>query len=321
MLKNWIFVFFKTNSTKKLVLSGIFILGLSLFALFSFKSTLTKPSKPKPVLGRFSNPLILGVVPSTSATQSVSTAQTKVLRQCLEKATSLYFQIRVATHHTALVEAMNHGHVHGALLSSYAFYGAHRHGARAILRLVRDGTSSYYGQIVVKANGPIQTLADLQGKTLATVDTTSTSSLYGLKLLKEKNITLGKIWVANTHMAALMGVYQTPPKAQGAAVYFHPGGKDARLLLKPQYPNVFNELKTLVTVGPIPNEPFVVSSLFPSEHTAHFQRTLKMCSQQNIGIFQALSNAQGFEDANDSDYGPFFDSLEGVSPQKNPEKR
>ena len=266
---------------------------------------------PPSKLGTWNSPIKIAMVPSTTASEA--TLGMKKLSQCLQTQTALFFDILVPHSYVAVVESLKANGVHGAMLNSYGYYLAQKQGARAILTVSRNRSKTYHGEIVVQANGPIKTLKDLHGKIVATVDPTSTSSLYGLDLLEKNGIKPAKVLVSNSHPAALTRVYQGPHVAHAALVYHDINNNDARARVVSQFPDVFEKLKILALTEPIINEPFVVYKDFPKDVEEKVKNGLKACAQKSPEIFRSMNDADGFFDADNSTYAEFIQKMNALS--------
>jgi len=144
-----------------------------------------KPESESFPLGHEKNPLVMAFVPSTEAEKVVSSGDE--LTQLLTEQSGLHFKPLVATSYVGIVEAMAVDKVHIGWLPPLAYVYAHqRNGDEVILEVVRHGSPTYRGEIVVMDDSGIQTLADLKGKRLGFPDPASTSGyLYPMKLLVE----------------------------------------------------------------------------------------------------------------------------------------
>lgn len=129
-----------------------------------------------------------------------------------------------ADSYSSLGELMRQGQVDLGSFSPLSYVRA-RHadpGLLPVVNFIADGSATSAGYIVVKADGPLQTLEDLAGKRFAFVDPSSTTGfLYPRALLRSKGIDprryFSQTFFAGNHEAALMAVYEG--RADAAATY------------------------------------------------------------------------------------------------------
>jgi phosphonate transport system substrate-binding protein len=85
-------------------------------------------------------------------------------------------EVYLPTTYAAVVEALRAGHVHVAYLSGWPYLHAHREsGAELLVVEERNGAPSYRSQWYVRADGGVESLADLRGRAVAFPSPTSTS--------------------------------------------------------------------------------------------------------------------------------------------------
>ncbi len=123
--------------------------------------------KPKEAaLGTEENPLIWALVPS-GETDAVLAGFESVTDIIYEE-TGLVIESFVATEYAGVIEALSADppNAHIASLATFAYIVAAERGvAEVALVSQRYGSPSYTGQIFVRADSGIETLADLAGKT------------------------------------------------------------------------------------------------------------------------------------------------------------
>lgn len=161
-------------------------------------------------LGTEANPIKLVWVPSGD-TQKILAGAEK-LDELLAKQ-GVYVTSSVATSYAAAIEALCAGKADAAALATLSYVLAHdKCGAEVILNSIRRGSATYNGQILVRADSGIQSVADLKGKRFAFTDPASTSGyLYAAALLKENGVDpakdLAEAIFAGSHNAAALAVY------------------------------------------------------------------------------------------------------------------
>jgi phosphonate transport system substrate-binding protein len=229
--------------------------------------TVVSCTKKQSPLGSAENPIQFFMVPSVDA--KVLDENTKILKQFLEANTPYKFRFSIPNSYIAVVEAFGTERADVASLNTYGYILAHeRFGAEARITVVRWGDDTYRAQILARADGPIKTLQDLNGKRFAYVDPASTSGYHlPQRYIKNANIKLGETVFANKHDNVVMMIYQGQVDA-GATFYSPPhDGKieDARRLVKAQFPDVEKKVKILSLTDPIPNDPIIFRKNLPEE--------------------------------------------------------
>ncbi len=208
---------------------------------------------PPSTLGTEENPLIMAVVPS-GETETVVTGFQGITDAVLA-ATGIYIEPFVATEYAGVIEAMcsDPPKAHVASLATFAYVLAAERGcAEAALVSVRYGSAVYNGQIFVRADSGIETLADLEGKTFCRPDPLSTSGwiIPSITLRAagvDPDTGLAEIVDAGSHDASVTGVYDGTCDAGSSFV-------DARTNLEEDYPDVMDVIKIIEISADIPND-------------------------------------------------------------------
>jgi len=187
---------------RTILIAGLVALALGLTGCY-------KPEARSYPLGHEKNPLVMAFVPSTEAEKVISSGES--LAALLAEQTELHFKPHLATSYVSIVEAMAVGKVHVAWLPPMAYVFAHdRNGDEVVLKVVRHGSPTYRGQIVVMADSGIESIADLKGKRIAFADQTSASGhYYPAVLLKQHGIDPAadmEIMWAGSHDAGLVAL-------------------------------------------------------------------------------------------------------------------
>ena len=227
--------------------------------LLLFITTLCACTKNNNELGSKENPIKFYLVPAQDVLTLIENGKT--LQKFLIADTGLQFKVEVPANFIAVVEAIGSKRADVAILNTFGYVLAHeKYGAEARLKLVNRGRDEYNGQIIAHVNGP-KSIKELNGKKFAFVDPASTSGyLLPTRLFKQENIKIKESIFAGKHDSVVMAVYQRQVDA-GATFYTPPDEdgtpKDARWLLRIQYPDVFEKIKILRLTGPIPNDPLI----------------------------------------------------------------
>ncbi len=245
-----------------------YILFLSPILFFIFFTSIRDMKKEE--LGSLRNPIRLYFTPSVDSDRITTNA--KKLVDFLEKETGYYFETAVPASFVALVEAFGTKKADIAGMNTFAYLMANtKYGVEAKLRIVREGgETTYKGQFLARIGSGIDEISDLNGRTIAYVDPSSTSGYVLPKaLLIRKGINPSQEVFAQKHDNVVMMIYQRQVDA-GATYYAPPHSvtgeiMDARMRVKPQFPDVEDKIKIIGFTEDIPNDPFVFRKDLPEE--------------------------------------------------------
>jgi phosphonate transport system substrate-binding protein len=212
-------------------------------------------------LGSYSNPIRFYFTPSVDA--STISFNARVLTDYLHEKTGYYFTTAVPASYIAVVEAFGTDKVDVAAINTFSYLMANtKYGAEARLRVVRQGQTSYCGQIMARSDSGIDSLRDLNGKTFSYVDPSSTSGYILPKALFDSlGIRLGQTVFAMQHPNVVTMIYQRQVDA-GAAYYAPPDQATGRMMdvrarVLRQFPDVERKIKIVGFTQYIPNDPIV----------------------------------------------------------------
>ncbi len=219
-------------------------------------------------LGSRSNPVKIYFTPSVDAKRISFNA--RALTDYLHKETGYYYRTAVPASFIAVVEAFGTDKADIAGINTFSYIMAHaKYGAEAKLRIVREGNqTSYKGQFITRYDSGIDSLADINGRSMAYVDPSSTSGYILPKaLLEKKGIKPSETVFAMRHDNVVTMVYQGQVAA-GATYYAPPDPKtgeimDARMRVEKQFPDVAKKIKIIGFTQDIPNDPWVFRKNMP----------------------------------------------------------
>ena len=172
-------------------------------------------------LGTISNPVKIYFTPSVDAKRITTNA--KELVDFLEKETGYYFVTAVPASFIAVVEAFGTKKADIAGINTFSYLMANeKYGAEAKLRIVRDGgETSYKGQFITRFDSGINSLADIQDRTMAYVDPSSTSGFILPKAMLDKmGVKPSESVFAMKHDNVVIMVYQG--QVDAGATYYAP---------------------------------------------------------------------------------------------------
>jgi phosphonate transport system substrate-binding protein len=217
-----------------------------------------------------------------------------------------------------VIEAMcsDPAKAHMASLATFSYILASEKGcAEAALVSVRYGSPVYNGQIFVRNDSGIASVADLAGKTFCRPDPLSTSgwiipsiALQAAGL--DPDTDLGQVVDAGSHDASVAGVYNGDCDAGSSYV-------DARGTIEEDYPDVMDVIQVIEISADIPNDGVQFVSGFDAELQTQIVDALLAIAETEAGQ-EALDVAYSWnalEKQGDTFYDPFRQMLDaaGVS--------
>lgn len=279
-----------------------FTKGFFLIIAFCFLSC-TKKQGP---IGAEDNPIKFYVVPSVDV--KVLEDSTKKIKIYLESHTPYKYKMSIPASYVAVVEAFGTKRADVASINTFGYILAHeKYGAEARMTLLRFGEATYQAQIIARADGPIKSLQDINGKKFAFVDPASASGfLLPQKLFRDLNIKPKETMFAMRHDSVVSMVYQG--QVDAGATYYSPkqDGKlqDARRLVLTQFPDVEDKVKILKLTEPVPNDPFVFRKELPEEIKQAIIKALFEYIETPEGkvAFDQVAGVNGLRLATDKDY-------------------
>jgi phosphonate transport system substrate-binding protein len=266
-----------------------------------------------PDLGTEENPIVWAFVPS-GETERVS-AGADAVADLLQQETGLYFDTFVATEYAGVIEAMCSDPVKANMgsLATFAYILAHERGcADAELVSVRFGSAVYNGQVIVRADSGIETLADLKGKTFCRPDALSTSGwiIPSIELKAagvDPNTDLAQVVDAGSHDAVVAAVYNGECDAGSTYV-------DARTTIEDEHPDVMDVIKVISVSADIPNDGVQYVPSMTREMRDSINNALLKIADTDEGkaaLDEAYSWA-GLQKVDDSFYDPFRQVLDAA---------
>ncbi len=275
--------------------------------------TLTGCAGGEAELGTEENPLIWALVPSGES-DTVLTGFTAVTDIIYDE-TGIVIEPFVATEYAGVIEALSADppKAHIASLATFAYLVAAERGvAEAALVSVRYGSPVYNGQIFVRADSGLETLADLAGKTFCRPDPLSTSGwiIPSIELQAagvNPETDLAEVVDAGSHDAAVAGVYNGDCDAGSSYV-------DARTNLEEDYADVMDVIKVISVSVDIPNDGVQYSPVVPQELRDQIDGALMTMGETEAGA-EALDTAYSWSELierGDDFYDPFRQVLDAA---------
>jgi phosphonate transport system substrate-binding protein len=185
------------------------------------EATTTTTEAMAPEVGTPENPIQVLFVPSVEADVIVSGGE--IMKQALEDATGLSFEVSIPTSYASTIEEMcaSPENTMGFIPGLGYVLASNRCGVDVAFKAIRFGWSVYWAQILVPRDSDIQSIEDLEGKSWAFPDTGSTSGFMVPTLMfDEAGVTPGEKVEAGGHPQAALAVYRG--EADFATTFFSP---------------------------------------------------------------------------------------------------
>lgn len=260
--------------------------------------------------------LRLGMVPFETGEELLRDMQPMI--DVIEAGMGMEVLPTVAADYTGVVEAFKNQQLDVAFLSPAAYVlAAQEANVRVILKSHRDGSPHYYGAIIVRADSPIQTVADLKGKRFAFGDPLSTSGhIFARKLMLEAGLKpesdLEQFIYAGSHDATILSVLNQKVDA-GASYADDIDGKSSawqRFL----DPRDHHKIRVLAYTEPIPSDNICVRADFPQELTQKLFQTITAFTNSEAGhaLVKKLYKLDGYVAATDADYATIREGFQAA---------
>lgn len=257
-----------------------------------------------PKLGTAENPIIMSFVPSGDTQDIIASGDT--LAQMVSERTGLVVKANVGTDFSSVREAMCAGQAQIGWLNTFNYVLANEQcGVDAALATSRFGSSTYAGQIIVRADSGISTIADLKGKVMCWVDPASTSGYIIPRIMLaaegvNPDTDFSQTVEAGSHNNVVTQVYNGDCDA-GATF------SDARTGIEKEFPDVLEKVVVLATTSDIPNDSVSFIKDFPAEMRTKIVAALLDISASPEGqeALNTLYNIESLVESSDSFYDVF----------------
>lgn len=272
---------------------------------------------PKGELGTESNPIKMYFVPSMEAGKVVRSGE--AIADLLLKETGYHFEVAVPTSYAAVIEAMGSNEADIAWLAPFAYILANsKYDAEVALTTVRNGLTRYRGQFVARSDSNLDSIEDIEGEVIAYTDYASTSGyIYPSSLLKQKGIEPNKSFIAGSHPAAIISVYEG--KADVGCSYWSPPKdgvpQDARKNVKGTIEDVVEKVKIIGYTDWIPNDTVTFRKKFPEQLKTDIVDALLSISETEKGqkVLKELYEIDGFIRSTDKKYNIVRKTLKAMN--------
>ncbi|MCL7452591.1 MAG: phosphate/phosphite/phosphonate ABC transporter substrate-binding protein [Anaerolineae bacterium] len=258
----------------------------------------------EPELGTEDNPIVMSFVPSGDTQDIIASGDE--LAAMVEARTGLVIQANVGTDFAAVREAMGAEQAHIGWLNTFNYVLAHeKYNVDAALVTERFGSTTYNGQINVRADSGITELEDLKGKVFCWVDPNSTSGYIIPRIMLLANgidpdADFAQTVEAGSHNNVITQVYNGDCDAGASYV-------DARSSISEDYPDVNEQVVVLATTTDIPNDNVAFIESFPEEMRQEIVTALLEIAGTPEGqeALDTLYSIAGLQETDDAFYDAF----------------
>ena len=307
--------------------------------------------EPAPAaIGTAENPIQVLFVPSVSAEEIIAGGE--LLAEALNTATGLFFEVQVPSSYAATIEAMcaSPDNTIGFIPANAYVLANDLCGVTPALKSLRFGYTEYWAEVIVPRDSDIDSLDDLNGKTWAYPDATSTSGfLVPSGMFAALGITPGEGFEAGGHTGTVRAVYNN--EAEFGTVFFSPNvdlegntawdgtsedadvpadlvetcavtaegdlvcdtvrPQDARRGLREEAPDVIQKVRILALSDPIPNDLMAYGPEFPADLQAEITQAIKDFATSDPDAFGTAFDAYSWDNVADTTDAE-FDSIRAL---------
>lgn len=208
-------------------------------------------------------PLRVLLIPADGGTADGTKSDFKPLFDALEKTTGLTFEVQVGQSYAAVIEGMCAGQADIAWFGPVSFLTAQEKGCAELLAVEeRNGSTTYFAGLFVRADSGIKSVKDLKGRSLALGSSHSASSFaYPLAILRDAGVDpvgdIAWLMLSESHSQGLMALSLGRVDAAGASLIsferaLNQGGLKA------------SDFRILAKSSAIPNPPLAMSTRLPA---------------------------------------------------------
>jgi phosphonate transport system substrate-binding protein len=268
---------------RRLALTSLLLLGAAAIAASACRR------RDLDSVGEPATPLVLLV--SRAHGERLTPEQRETMRRFLAAESGLAVEVWVAPGDEEAIHAIAANRADAALLPLGEYLFLHReYGVRASLRVLRDGGADRYGgEILVRADGPIRSLADLAGRKVAFVGGWSTTGfVLPARLLRDAGARPEAVFTGShaASLAALRGGEVDAAVTFAGAASADPG------------------LRVLASTPTVPNEPVFYRRGVPEAKRLRLDRALLAfaASAEGRAVLERIAGAHGLTPTTDAAY-------------------
>jgi phosphonate transport system substrate-binding protein len=214
----------------------------------------------------------------------------------MERTFGVPFRVFRATDYAGAVEALRSNQVEFSRLGPAAYALARKVMGDRVAPVVRDrddtGAEGYFSVIVVRADSPFQTLADLRGRSLAWADPNSASGFaFPSYYLRKQGIEIERFFsrtgFAGNHETAVLAVLNGSYDAAATFWTNERRGNVPRMVEKGMIPE--GSMRMIWQTPLIPSSPYVTRTDLPRDLQDAFRDALLSIHERDPDALRALS--------------------------------
>ena len=266
--------------------------------------------------GRVPEKLRIAYVPSIEGGEIID--KTADVDKALSQLLGIPVESKIIPNYVMAVEGLAAGQLDCAMLNPLGYVlGRQRYPIEVILRVMRNGSTEYRGQIIASVDSGIKTVEDLKGHTFAFVDQVSTSGhLYPRVLMLKNGIDIMKdiknrpIFAGSHDKVAIDVMHGT---VDAGATF-----NDVRTRVSEKFPEVMKKTMIVALTDPIPNENFCVTADLDPAFKEKLKRALMEISRgvkDGMEIKKPLLEMDDIDElipASDTDYNSVREMIKNL---------
>nr|WP_024965452.1 phosphonate ABC transporter substrate-binding protein [Pantoea sp. IMH] len=272
--------------------------------------------------------LNLGILGGQNATQQIGDNQ--CVKSFFDKELGVDTRLRNSSDYSGVIQGLLGGKIDMVLsMSPASFASVHLQDPEAVevVGVVvddKDNSRGYHSVVIVKADSPYKTLADLKGKAFGMADPDSTSGFlmpnqafkkeFGGTVDNKYNNTFSSVTFSGGHEQDILGVLNN--QFDGAVTWTsmvgdydsgYSAGAFSRLIRMDQ-PDLMKKIRIIWQSPLIPNGPLLVSNKLPAEFKQKVVAAIKKLDKEDHACFvKAVGGEQHIGPATIADYQNIID--------------
>jgi phosphonate transport system substrate-binding protein len=260
-----------------------------------------------PEAGAREENLVIGLLPEMNVFKQRQ--RFEPLAAYLSEQMGIEVKLTILSSYGQIIEKIATGEVDGAFLGSFtAALAISQLGAVPLARPINmDGTSTYYGQIFIRKDNSIKTVADMKGKSLALVERATTAGyIFPLAWLKRQGIDdfstyFSEYFFTGSHDAAIDAVLNNKADVGSAKNTIYER-------MRKSNPRIDNELFILASSPRVPSNGLCIGANLAPQFIEQLKDLLLNLhnDQKGVEVLKKLG-AKRFVETGLEDYRPVFD--------------
>ncbi len=215
----------------------------------------------------------------------------------MQRTLGVPFRVFRATDYAGAVEALRSNQVEFSRLGPASYALARKVMGERVTAIARDrdatGAEGYYSVIVVKADSPVRSLADLRGRSLAWADPNSTSGFaFPNYFLRKEGVEIERFFsrtgFAGNHETGVLAVINGSYDAAATHWTNEQRGNVPRMVEKGMIPA--GAVRNVWQSPLIPNSPFVTRTDLPQALQEAFREALLTMHERDPAALRALAS-------------------------------